>query len=118
MTLIASDSRPIRSTAARSPGHRPFGTWMLGSPLYSLTLGHRSPKSFFAVAPDPWPGDPTLGQRLVVGEFAAFGVVGAVTPASDDPPWQRAGANPRRHHRMVALFSSSSTLISRASLMT
>jgi len=94
MTLIASDSRPIRSTAARSPGHRPFGTWMLGSPLYSLTLGHRSPKSFFAVAPDPWPGDPTLGQRLVVGEFAAFGVVGAVTPASDDPPWQRAGANP------------------------
>jgi uncharacterized heparinase superfamily protein len=94
MTLIASDSRPIRSIAARPPGHRPFGRWMLGSPLYSLTLGHRSPKSFFAVAPDPWPGDPALGQRLVVGEFAAFGVVGTVTPASDDPPWQRSGANP------------------------
>src|SRR5215475_932045 len=94
MTLIASDYRPIRSTAARLAGRRPFGRWMLSLPLYSLTLGHRSPKSFFAVAPDPWPGDPALGQRLVVGEFAAFGVVGAVSPASDDPPWQRPGANP------------------------
>src|SRR5216683_2948538 len=94
MTLIASDSRPIRSTAARPAERRPLGRWMLGSPLYSLTLGHRSPKSFFAVAPDPWPGDPTLGQRLVVGEFAAFGVVGQAAPASPDPPWQRSGANP------------------------
>ena len=94
MTLIASDSRPIRSTAARPVERRPFGRWMLGLPLYSLTLGHRSPKSFFAVAPDPWPGDPALGQRLVVGEFAAFGVVGPAAPASNDPPWQRPGANP------------------------
>ncbi len=94
MTLIASDSRPIRSTAARPAERRPFGRWMLGLPLYSLTLGHRSPKSFFAVAPDPWPGDPALGQRLVVGEFAAFGVVGQAAPASNDPPWQRPGANP------------------------
>ncbi len=94
MTLIASDSRPIRSTAARPTERRPFGRWMLGLPLYSLTLGFRAPKSFFAVAPDPWPGDPALGQRLVVGEFAAFGVVGGVSPASADPPWQRAGANP------------------------
>ena len=94
MTLIASDSRPIRSTAGRPAKSRPFGRWMLGLPFYSLTLGRRSPKSFFAVAPDPWPGDPALGQRLVVGEFAAFGVVGAVSPASNDPPWQRQGANP------------------------
>jgi uncharacterized heparinase superfamily protein len=94
MTLIASDSRPIRSMAARPAERRPFGRWMLGLPLYSLTLGHRSPKSFFAVAPDPWPGDPALGQRLVVGEFAAFGVVGQAAPASNDPPWQRPGANP------------------------
>jgi uncharacterized heparinase superfamily protein len=93
MTLIASDSRPIRSMAARPAERRPFGRWMLGLPLYSLTLGHRSPKSFFAVAPDPWPGDPALGQRLVVGEFAAFGVVGQAVPASNDPPWQRPGAN-------------------------
>ncbi len=94
MTLIASDSRPIRSTAARPAERRPFGRWMLGSPLYSLTLGHRAPKSFFAVAPDPWPGDPALGQRLVVGEFAAFGAVGQAAPASKDPAWQRPGANP------------------------
>jgi len=67
---------------------------MLGLPLYSLTLGYRSPRSFFAVAPDPWPGDPALGQRLIVGEFAAFGVVGAAAPAGSDPPWQRPGANP------------------------
>jgi uncharacterized heparinase superfamily protein len=94
MTLIASDSRPIRSTAARPAERRPFGRWMLGSPLYSLTLGHRSPKSFFAVAPDPWPGDPALGQRMVVGEFTAFGAVGQAAPASNDPPWQRPGASP------------------------
>ena len=93
MTLIASDSRPIRSTAAR-PVHSPFGRWLLGLPLYSLTLGRRSPRSFFAVAPDPWPGDPALGQRLVLGEFAACGVVGAATSDSPDPPWHRAGANP------------------------
>ena len=67
---------------------------MLGLPLYSLTLGYRSPRSFFAVAPDPWPGDPALGQRLIVGEFAAFGVVGAAVPGGSDPPWQRPGANP------------------------
>ncbi len=93
MTLIASDSRPIRSTAVRTV-RRPFGRWLLGLPLYSLTLGRRSPRSFFAVAPDPWPGDPALGQRLVVGEFAASGVVGAAAPDSPDPPWRRAGANP------------------------
>jgi uncharacterized heparinase superfamily protein len=94
MTLIASDSRPIRSMPTQPAARHPFGRWMLGSPIYSLTLGYRSPKSFFAVAPDPWPGDPALGQRLVVGEFAALGVVGAVAPASSDPPWQRRGANP------------------------
>jgi uncharacterized heparinase superfamily protein len=93
MTLIASDSRPIRSTTTQPAARRPFGRWMLGSPIYSLTLGYRSPKSFFAVAPDPWPGDPALGQRLVVGEFAAFGVVGAAAAASSDPPWRRLGAN-------------------------
>ena len=86
MTLIASDSRPIRSTTTQPAARRPFGRWMLGSPIYSLTLGYRSPKSFFAVAPDPWPGDPALGQRLVVGEFAAFGVVSTAAAASDDPP--------------------------------
>ena len=66
MTLIASDSRPIRSTPVSSPGHRPFGRWMLGLPLYSLTLGYRPPKTFFAVAPDPWPGDPAMGQPPAV----------------------------------------------------
>jgi len=93
MTLIASDSRPIRSTTTQPAARRPFGRWMLGSPIYSLTLGYRSPKSFFAVAPDPWPGDPALGQRLVVGEFAAFGLVGAAAAASSDPPWRRLGAD-------------------------
>ena len=55
MTLVASESRPIRSRAAKPPGtarHEPFRLWLLRSPLYSLTLGHRTPQSFFAVAPD------------------------------------------------------------------
>jgi uncharacterized heparinase superfamily protein len=60
-------------------------------PFYSLTLGHRSPKSFFAVAPDPWPGDSVVGLRLVTGELMAHGQVGAVVPQTADPPWRREG---------------------------
>jgi len=74
---------------------RRFGRWFLGSSLYSLTLGYNSPQSFFAVAPDGWPGDPALGQRLLMsGELAARGSAGAVLPDSDDPPWQRTGMSP------------------------
>ena len=111
MTLVASDvrrpgepltagARPIRSVPARSvppPLRRPAtardsGRWLLGSAFYSLTLGYGTPRSFFAVAPDTWPGDPAIGQRLLGGELAARGSAGPVAPESDDPPWQRAGA--------------------------
>lgn len=112
MTLVASErrpgeplvpgARPIRSVQARPTAKsaakstakqsRRFGRWFLGSSLYSLTLGYNSPQSFFAVAPDGWPGDPVLGQRLLMaGELAACGSSGAVLPDSDDPPWQRKG---------------------------
>ena len=111
MTLVASEtrrpgeplvagSRPIRSVPARSSGAkseegRTCGRWLLGSALYSLTLGYGTPRSFFAVAADNWPGDSALGQRLLLaGEFAACGSVGTVLPDSDDPPWQRATAQP------------------------
>jgi uncharacterized heparinase superfamily protein len=98
MTLIASDSRPIRSALARAPGagdaNHSFGRWLLASPLYALTLSHRRPRSFFAVAPDTWPGDGVQGRHLLAGEFAAHGLVGRVTPASDDPPWRRPSASP------------------------
>lgn len=109
MTLVASETRrpgeplvpgarPIRSVPARSSGAsaegRAFGRWFLGSALYSLTLGYGSPRSFFAVAPDSWPGDTALGQRLLGGEFAAHGSAGPVSAGSEDPPWQRAGATP------------------------
>ena len=73
--------RPIRSSPAPSRGTAAnrcrFGRWLLGSGLYSLTLGYRSPRSFFAVAPDRWPGDPAVGQRLIVGELLAHGSAGA-----------------------------------------
>jgi uncharacterized heparinase superfamily protein len=108
MTLVASDvrrpgepltagTRPTRSTPARStkagPGNsRGFARWLLESGLYSLTLGYASPRSFFAVAPDSWPGDPAIGQRLIAGELLARGSTGAVAPESDDPPWRRPGA--------------------------
>lgn len=90
-------SRPTRSvqartTAAAASKSGKFGRWLLGSSLYSLTLGYSTPRSFFAVAPDVWPGDAAIGQRLLSGEFAVRGSVGAVTFDSVDPPWQRAGA--------------------------
>jgi uncharacterized heparinase superfamily protein len=71
----------------------PFGRWLLGSSLYALTLGRGSPRSFFAVAPDPWPGDAVVGLRLVVGELMAHGQVGPVAADSDDPPWRREGTS-------------------------
>jgi uncharacterized heparinase superfamily protein len=107
MTLVASDvrrpgeplvagTRPSRSVPARPAKaargeSRGFGRWLLESGLYSLTLGYASPRSFFAVAPDSWPGDPAVGQRLILGELLARGSAGAVAPESDDPPWRRPG---------------------------
>ena len=43
------------------------------------------------MAPDSWPGDPAIGQRLMLGELLARGSAGAVAPESDDPPWRRPG---------------------------
>lgn len=88
-------SVPVRPSAQRSAGEerQKFGRWLLSSALYSLTLGYGTPRSFFAVAPDNWPGDPALGQRLLMaGEFAAAGSSGTVLPDSDDPPWRRGSA--------------------------
>src|SRR5262245_62803909 len=106
MTLVASDvrrpgeplvagTRPVRSVPSRpakaAKGQsRGFGRWLLESGLYSLTLGYASPRSFFAVAPDNWPGDPAIGQRLVMGELLARGGAGAVVPDADRPPGRRA----------------------------
>lgn len=92
---LVAGSRPIRSVLAASVNAAPlpFSRWLLGSPLYALTLGQGSPKSFFAVAPDPWPGDAVVGLRLTVGELMAHGLVGPVAAGSDDPPWRREGAS-------------------------
>ena len=92
---LVAGSRPIRSLLGSpgTPAPVPFGRWLLGSPFYALTLGRRSPKSFFAVAPDPWPGDAVVGLRLVIGELMAHGQAGPVAPQSDDPPWRRIGAS-------------------------
>src|SRR5262245_61671312 len=111
MTLVASDmrrtaaplvagARPVRSTpphAAKKPAtadSRTWRRWLLASRFYSLTLGYGSPRSFFAVAPDAWPGNAAIGQRLLLGELLARGAAGAVAPESDDPPWHRADASP------------------------
>ena len=95
MTLVATDSRPIRSTAARTAAPRPsLAEWLLRSPLYALTLGYRTPKSFFAVSPDSWPGSGDQGRRIMAGEYMAASVVGRVQPNADDAPWRRPGAHP------------------------
>jgi len=69
-----------------------FGGWLLASPLYSLSIGFRTPGSFFAVSPDPWPGDGSAGRRLLAGEFVAHGITGPVAPGGAQSPWQRTGA--------------------------
>src|SRR5258708_21392903 len=114
MTFVASDQRrqgdsltagsrsarplPTRPTPASpalaSNELRPLMCWLLGSSIYALSLGQRAPRSFFAVAPDQWPGDAAAGQRLLHGEFAAHGTLGAVGLVDDDSPWQRAEADP------------------------
>ncbi|MBS0521361.1 MAG: heparinase II/III family protein [Proteobacteria bacterium] len=109
MTLVASDrrrpggpltagSRPIRSSAALEAGVTDrlaqWGRSLLAAPLQLLTLGHRTPGSFFAVAPDSWPGDAVAGQRLLSGSYAAHGETGSILLGDQDPPWQRADAGP------------------------
>ena len=91
MTLVASDmrrpgepltagARPIRSVPSRPAKvvgeSGKFSRWLFASRLYSLTLGYGTPRSFFAVAPDTWPGDPATGQRLLLGELLARGSCG------------------------------------------
>jgi uncharacterized heparinase superfamily protein len=111
MSLVASDTRrpgepmaagfrPLLSIFARAlsasgsaTGQRlRFGRWLLGSPLYSMTVGYGTPRSFFAVAPDPWPGDSDKGRRMLAGGFAAHGTVGPVAIDNGNPPWSRPGA--------------------------
>ncbi|MEI6203230.1 MAG: hypothetical protein WCP68_14875, partial [Enhydrobacter sp.] len=69
-----------------------LGRWLLGSPLYSMTVGYGTPRSFFAVAPDPWPGDSAKGRRMLAGGYAAHGIVGPVMVDVGNPPWSRPGA--------------------------
>ncbi len=111
MTLVASDmrrpgepltagARPIRSVPGRPTKAAPsesgkFGRWLLASRLYSLTLGYGTPKSFFAVAPDTWPGDQASGQRLLLGELLARGSAGPVAPNSATTRRGSARALPR-----------------------
>ena len=109
MTLVASDnprsgeplvadSRPTRSTAAQAPGLADtlsrIARAIMGAPYHLLTLGHGTPGTFFAIAPDSWPGDAVSGQRLLAGAFVAAGESGAIAPDERDPPWQRPTAGP------------------------
>src|SRR5690348_4125259 len=108
MTLVASDSRrpgeplmagsrPVRSTATQAPGLTDkltrWGQAVVAAPLHLMTLGHRTPGSFFAVAPDSWPGDAVSGQRLLSGALAACGETGSIAPSDQDPAWQRPSAS-------------------------
>jgi uncharacterized heparinase superfamily protein len=93
-----TDARPTRLALPRPDPDadvpQPLLRWFLGSGLYSLSLNHRPPKSFFAVAPDPWPGDAAVGQRLMTGEFAAHGKVATIDLRGADSTWRRDRADP------------------------
>ena len=67
---------------------------LFSSPLYRLALRSRPPRSFFAVAPDSWPGDAANGERMLMGEFIARGRSGRID-LPNDPAWQRRGADPQ-----------------------
>lgn len=66
---------------------------LFSSSLYRLALRSRPPKSFFAVAPDDWPGNAARGERLLMGEFQARGRSGRLD-LPGDPAWQRRSADP------------------------
>jgi uncharacterized heparinase superfamily protein len=90
-------SRPIRSSSAQADGFTDrlvrWGRTLVVAPVHLLALGHGTPGSFFAVAPDPWPGDAVSGQRLLSGAFAAGGETGSIALGDQDPPWQRLAAS-------------------------
>lgn len=83
------------ATALTAPAAAPdlrdalWRVWF-GSALYPLFLRARPPGAFFAVAPDPWPGDPARADTLLAGQFAAHGRSGPI----EGEPWQRADADP------------------------
>ena len=82
-------SVPARPIKAKSGENRSAAG--CSDPALFPDPGLRLPRSFFAVAPDSWPGDPAIGQRLIMGELLARGSAGAVRRI-DDPPWRRPGA--------------------------
>lgn len=90
----ALDDAPIRpAEAADADLRQALMRRLFRSGLYRLMLRARPPRTFFAVAPDQWPGDAGRGERLLMGEFAAHGAVGRVD-LPDDPPWRRAESDP------------------------
>jgi len=114
MTLIlagtgarrSAETRVAQTSAPRRGGAPPLASpapppelpralrWLLGSGAYAATLGRRAPGSFFAVAPDPWPGDAEAGRRLLEGEFVALGRGDHVVPGDGDPAWSRTSSDP------------------------
>jgi uncharacterized heparinase superfamily protein len=88
-------SRAFMATALTAPPAAPDlrdalrRVWF-GSALYPLFLRTRPPGAFFAVAPDPWPGDPARADTLLAGHFATHGRSGPI----EGDPWRRAEADP------------------------
>jgi uncharacterized heparinase superfamily protein len=61
------------------------------SPLYRLTLGHSAPAALAAALPDPWPGDPELGNAIFQGRFH---FAGHEVTAPNQPPWRLRAEDP------------------------
>ncbi len=56
-----------------------------GSPLYRLSLDSRAPEALVVAPPDPWPGEPDLGNAMFQGQFR---FAGAEAAAPNQPPWR------------------------------
>lgn len=55
------------------------------SPLYRLVLSGRPPDALAPLPPDPWPGDPEIGNAMFQGRFR---FAGTEATAPNQPPWR------------------------------
>jgi uncharacterized heparinase superfamily protein len=87
MAERGADSAAMGGRRGKVPGPGLKALWY-GSPLYRLALAGKTPQSFMAVPPDPWPGEGTRGNAMLAGEYQAAGR----TRRIDEHPWRQSDA--------------------------
>ena len=83
-------SQTLRGKSAWSPFQRRLYGTLFATPLYGVTLLHRSPVQMANVPPDTWPGDANRGAAILGGTFTLAGIL--VRPELS--PWDETQADP------------------------